>query len=211
MVRFEGISISAAKRATHFEALEPIRQGVRQPFGAVSTGTAAGLQVRHDHGRQYRSDAFQAELRFLGLTSSPAFVRAPDGNSVAERFIRTLKERLVWVRTFQTVEELRQALPDWLWLYMNRGSLSGRDSGHQSRGIRTFRRRWSRHESTTESGKLEDHGLLTETRRTQVASSRRALIRTTGSWDAYGTHHVKKSRTVHNKKKRNSKQDNLLK
>jgi putative transposase len=113
----EGIGIHAAKRATRFEALEPIRQGVRQQFGGVSAGIAAGLQVRHDHGRQYMSNEFQAELRFLGITSSPAFVRAPEGNGVAERFIRTLKEQLLWVRTFQTVEELRHALFDWLHLY----------------------------------------------------------------------------------------------
>lgn len=113
----EGIGIHAAKRATRFEALEPIRQGVRQQFGAVSAGIATGLQVRHDHGSQYMSDDFQAELRFLGITSSPAFVRAPEGNGVAERFIRTLKEQLLWVRTFQTVEDLRRALHDWLRLY----------------------------------------------------------------------------------------------
>ena len=113
----EGIGIHAAKRATRFEALEPIRQGVRQQFGAVSAGSATDLQVRHDHGSQYMSDDFQAELRFLGITSSPAFVRAPEGNGVAERFIRTLKEQLLWVRTFQTVEELRLALHDWLRLY----------------------------------------------------------------------------------------------
>jgi putative transposase len=113
----EGIGIHAAKRATRFEALEPIRQGVRQQFGAVSAGIATGLQVRHDHGSQYMSDDFQAELRFLGITSSPAFVRAPEGNGVAERFIRTLKEQLLWVRTFQTVEDLRCALHDWLRLY----------------------------------------------------------------------------------------------
>ena len=53
---------------------------------------------------------FQAELRFLGITSSPAFIRAPEGNGCAERFIRTLKENLLWVRSFATVEELRQAL-----------------------------------------------------------------------------------------------------
>ena len=29
---------------------------------------------------------------------------------MAERFIRTLKEQLLWVRTFATVEDLRQAL-----------------------------------------------------------------------------------------------------
>ena len=53
------------------------------------------------------------ELAFLGIASSPAFVRAPEGNGCAERFIRTLKENLLWVRTFDTVEELRQALLDF--------------------------------------------------------------------------------------------------
>lgn len=88
----EGVGIHAATQATRFEALEPVRQGVRRQFGAVAAGIAAGLQVRHDHGSQYLSDDFQAELRFLGITSSPAFVRAPEGNGIAERFIRTLKE-----------------------------------------------------------------------------------------------------------------------
>jgi putative transposase len=91
---------------------------VRQQFGVVSAGIATGVQVRHDHGSQYNmSDDFQAKLRYLGITSSPAFVRAPEGNGVAERFIWTLKEQLLWVRTFQTVEELRQVLLDWLRLY----------------------------------------------------------------------------------------------
>ena len=56
------------------------------------------------------SNAFQQELAFLGIESSPAFVRAPEGNGCAERFIRTLKENLLWVRTLRHVEELRQAL-----------------------------------------------------------------------------------------------------
>jgi transposase InsO family protein len=56
------------------------------------------------------ADAFQNELAFLGIESSPAFVRAPEGNGCAERFIRTLKENLSWVRTFDTIEDLRQAL-----------------------------------------------------------------------------------------------------
>ncbi len=106
----ECVGIHAAPRATRFEALEPIRQGVRRHFGGFAQGIARGLSVRHDHGSQYMSDAFQAELRFLGIESSPAFVRAPEGNGCAERFIRTLKENLLWVRFFATIEELRQAL-----------------------------------------------------------------------------------------------------
>ena len=39
------------------------------------------------------SDDFQAELRFLGIVSLPAFVRQPKGNGCIERFFRTLKEQ----------------------------------------------------------------------------------------------------------------------
>ena len=40
-------------------------------------------------------------------------MREPEGNGVAERFIRTLKENLLWVRTFDTIEELRAALVEF--------------------------------------------------------------------------------------------------
>jgi putative transposase len=106
----ECIGIHAARRATRFEALEPIRQGVRAGFGACAEGIANGLKLRHDHGSQYVAHDFQTELAFLGIEPSPAFVREPEGNGCAERFIRTLKENLLWVRRFTTIDELRQAL-----------------------------------------------------------------------------------------------------
>src|SRR4051812_36140971 len=106
----ECVGIHASSRATRFEALEPVRQGVRRHFGGFAKDIARGLAMRHDHGSQYMSDHFQKEMAFLGIESSPAFVRAPEGNGCAERFIRTLKENLLWIRTFETIEELRQAL-----------------------------------------------------------------------------------------------------
>jgi putative transposase len=106
----ECVGIHASRSADRFEALEPVRQAVREHFGGFAKGAAAGLQLRHDHGSQYVSHDFQAEIRFLGIQSSPAFVREPEGNGCAERFIRTLKENLLWVRRFDTVEELRLAL-----------------------------------------------------------------------------------------------------
>jgi putative transposase len=124
------VGIHAAARATRFEALEPIRQGIRRHFGGIARDSARGLAVRHDHGSQYISDHFQKELAFFGIDSSPAFVRSPEGNGCAERFIRTLKENLLWVRTFKTVEELRQALLAFretyntTWLIERHGFLS---------------------------------------------------------------------------------------
>ena len=113
----ECVGIHAALHATRHEALEPVRQGVAEHFGSVEKDAARGLAIRHDHGSQYMARDFQREIAWLGATSSPAFVRAPEGNGCAERFIRTLKENLLWVRTFRNVEELRLALIDFRQTY----------------------------------------------------------------------------------------------
>jgi putative transposase len=41
----------------------------------------------------------------------------PECNGCAERFIRTLKENLLWVRHFKTIEELRLALLEFRQIY----------------------------------------------------------------------------------------------
>lgn len=106
----ECVGIHAAPIGTRFEALEPIRQGVREHFGEIAKDVVQGLQLRHDWGPQYVSHDFQSEIEFLGFESSPSFAYAPEGNGIAERFIRTLKENLLWIRSFNTVEELRREL-----------------------------------------------------------------------------------------------------
>ena len=63
------------------------------------------------------SEDFQNEVRFLGMESSPAYVRQPEGNGCIERFFRTLKEQLLWIQTFPSLAELRQALIDFRHRY----------------------------------------------------------------------------------------------
>ena len=113
----EVVGIHASRSANRFEALEPVRQGVHRCFGAIAPGVARGLKLRHDHGSNYMSGDFQDEIECLGIEASPSFVREPEGNGVAERFIRTLKENLLWVRTFDTIEELRVALVEFATRY----------------------------------------------------------------------------------------------
>ena len=43
-----------------------------------------------------------------------------ESNGCAERFIRTLKENLLWVRTFATVAELVEALREFKRTYNER-------------------------------------------------------------------------------------------
>ena len=44
------------------------------------------------------------------MAPSFAFVREPETNGVAERFIRTLKEQIVFGRIYQDIEEVRAAV-----------------------------------------------------------------------------------------------------
>src|SRR6266699_30529 len=83
-------------------------------------GRPRGSRRWNHHGSQYMSDDYQAEIAFLGMKSSPSFVRQPECNGCVERFIRTLKEQLLWVRTFQNVEELRCALAEFRERYNQR-------------------------------------------------------------------------------------------
>ena len=113
----ECLGIHAARRGTRFEALEPLRQALREQFGSFEENVASGVRLRHDHGSQFVSHAFQQEIRFLRIESSPAFVRQPEGNGCAERFVRTLKEQLLWLRSFETLDDLNQALREFMARY----------------------------------------------------------------------------------------------
>ena len=100
--------------------------------------------LRHDNGSQYVSHYFQREVAFLGIESSPSFVRAPEGNGVAERFIRTVQEQLLWVRYFDTVEQLRQAKLEFKdrynrhWLLQRHGYRTPQQARSQN-GLRNLR------------------------------------------------------------------------
>ncbi|MEX3581490.1 MAG: integrase core domain-containing protein [Burkholderia sp.] len=82
---------------------------MRAQFGSVEVDAVRGLSLQMDHGSQYRSDDFRAQLKFWGITPSYAFVAEPQTNGVAERFNRTMKEQAIHGRLFNNVEEVRAA------------------------------------------------------------------------------------------------------
>ena len=61
-------------------------------------------------------------------------MREPEGNGVAERFIRTLKENLLWVRSFDTIEELRLAVLEFKRTYNEQWMLEKYQPHHQPAG-----------------------------------------------------------------------------
>ncbi|MEX3605360.1 MAG: hypothetical protein VB142_00975 [Burkholderia sp.] len=67
---------------------------MHEQFGSVEADACRGLSLRMDHGSQYTSDDFRAQIKFWGITLSYAFVAELQTNGVAERFNRTMKGRL---------------------------------------------------------------------------------------------------------------------
>src|SRR3954468_24900988 len=106
----EALGWHVAEKADRFAAAQALDLAVHNACGAVRADAARGLLLRHDHGSAFMSDHFQNQIAFLGMTPSFAFVRQPETNGVAERFIRTLKEQVVWGRIFRNAEEVRAAV-----------------------------------------------------------------------------------------------------
>jgi len=106
-----------AKKGDRWAALEPIRQGVREHFDGYAPKVALGLGVRHDWGPQYTAQQFLGELRWLGMRSTPAYVGEPECNGIMERWLRILKEECLYLHDFESLEEVRQIIGDFIRRY----------------------------------------------------------------------------------------------
>jgi transposase InsO family protein len=112
---------------------------VCQGFGHLSAGAARGLALRHDHGSNFMADHFQKQIRFWGISPSYAFVGEPETNGVIERLFRTLKEQAIHGRTFQTIDEVREAVRAFAqrynaeWLIEKNGFRSPLDARRMAR------------------------------------------------------------------------------
>lgn len=73
---------------------------------------AAGLELNlmSDNGSQPTSLRFVREAASLGIRQAFTSYGNPKGNADTERLIRTLKEELVWLREWKSVDELAQAV-----------------------------------------------------------------------------------------------------
>jgi transposase InsO family protein len=115
----ECVGWHVCKTGDRYAALQPLSMALDNLYGGVEKGIARGLSLRMDHGTQYLSDHFLNQIKFWGITPSFAFVAEPQTNGVAERFNRTLKEQAIYGRIFRTVEDVREAVKNFVNLYNN--------------------------------------------------------------------------------------------
>jgi transposase InsO family protein len=99
--------------------LASVDEALREAFGAPKY-VPAGVELRTDHGPQYTGADCAAFVAAWGLVHTFAPVGRPTGNAVAERVIRTMKEEVVWLRDWNSADELREALIAWRHRYNTR-------------------------------------------------------------------------------------------
>jgi transposase InsO family protein len=142
----ECVGWHVCKQGTRFAALEPISQGLMATAGSVTADAGRGLSLRMDHGTQYLSDHFQNQLRHWGISPSFTFIEQPQTDGVAERFIRTLKEQVIYGRVFQNLQEGREAVKGFVdtynreWLVEKAISAPGRPGPNGSSTTQSPRR-----------------------------------------------------------------------
>lgn len=80
----------------------------------------AGLLVHSDRGSQYVSDRYQRLLKHKSFICSMSRKGNCWDNAVAESFFHTLKTELIHHEDFQTREEAKQAIFEYIEVYYNR-------------------------------------------------------------------------------------------
>ncbi len=88
-------------------AADLLREVCTERFGSVEQAVAARLALRYDGGPCFRAAHYQAEINFLGIARSPAYHYEPETNGCVEKFNQTLKEQVLWIEHFDTLEQLR--------------------------------------------------------------------------------------------------------
>jgi putative transposase len=89
--------------------------GLHQRFGTLRPANAPVL--RSDNGLIFQSRRFRQTYRDYRLQQEFITPYTPEQNGLIERFVRRLKDECVWQHTFQTFEEARRIIRDWVHWY----------------------------------------------------------------------------------------------
>ena len=106
----------------HLRALAMAIAGRRPPSGLIH---------HSDRGTQYRTHAYSALLNKHGIRPSMNGRKVPQDNAVAESFFSTLKNELIHHHRFQTRQEARSSIFQYIEVFYNRTRI------HQTLGYRT--------------------------------------------------------------------------
>ncbi len=85
----------------------------------IETNKNLNLSIISDNGCQPTSHYFKNKCKILGLNQIFASFNNPKGNAETERFMRTMKEELLWIKEWKNIEEVEVGLNKWLSDFKN--------------------------------------------------------------------------------------------
>ena len=76
-----------------------------------------GIKLVSDHGSQPTSKSFMKFCSELGIKQIFASYNNPKGNAETERMIRTIKEEVIWVHEFESLDEAKKRIREFIEFY----------------------------------------------------------------------------------------------
>lgn len=112
-----GFAVSKSQESP--TVLSATEQALVAAFGSPEN-VPDGVEYRTDHGPQFTGSDCETLCRRWGIEHTFSPVGRPTGNAVVERLIRTLKEEVIWLRDWDTVKQVREAVAAWVVRYNER-------------------------------------------------------------------------------------------
>jgi putative transposase len=79
-----------------------------------------GLKLISDNGSQPTSVSFMRDMATLGIEQIFTSYDNPKGNAETERMLRTIKEEIIWLNEFCSLEEAKQRIGQWIEVDYNK-------------------------------------------------------------------------------------------
>lgn len=80
----------------------------------------AGLKLISDNGSQPTATNFMKDMATLGIEQIFTTYDNPKGNADTERMMRTVKEEVIWLNEFETLEEAIRKIGNWIEIDYNK-------------------------------------------------------------------------------------------
>jgi transposase InsO family protein len=74
----------------------------------------AGLNLISDNGTQPTAISFMQDMATLGINHIFTTYNNPKGNADTERMMRTIKEEVLWLQEFTSLEQAREVINRWI-------------------------------------------------------------------------------------------------
>ena len=112
----EVMGYESALRGRAREAERALAEACIRRFGTLRPEGPTPV-VRSDNGLVFQSHRFRAACRDYRLGQEFVTPYTPEQNGIVERLFRSLREECTWQRVFQSFEQAKRAVREWIQWY----------------------------------------------------------------------------------------------